>query len=103
MRIALVLWNGTVGGAETLSVELARVLREGGEVQPTVVFVGAPGSLAERLDTARLAYESIGWPRGRSVLVHPRQFARFVATAGSDGALLIECGFIAAALRAGGY
>lgn len=101
-RLALVLWNGNVGGAETLSVALAERMRRFG-AELTVLFVEQPLSLAVRLSAARIPYRSLGFGRGREVLRHPRQYAAGVAHSGRDGALLIERGFMGAALRAGGY
>jgi glycosyltransferase involved in cell wall biosynthesis len=101
-RLALILWNGNVGGAETLSVSLAERLRQlGAEV--TIVFVEQPLPLAERLRSARVPYRSLGFGRGRDVLRYPRRYAAEAARSGPDGALLVERGFMGAALRLGGY
>jgi glycosyltransferase involved in cell wall biosynthesis len=101
-KLALVLWNGQVGGAETLNVALAGHLRQlGAEI--TVVFIESPEPLAERLDGAGIPYLSLGFERGRDVLKHPRRYASAIGRAGPDGALLVERGFIGSALRMGGY
>jgi glycosyltransferase involved in cell wall biosynthesis len=101
-RVAVVLWSGSLGGAQTLSVALAeRMARLGAGV--TIVFVGAPMPLAGRLEDCALPYTSVGLTRGRDVLRHPRRYAATVAQAGGGGALLLECGFMGAALRGGGY
>jgi glycosyltransferase involved in cell wall biosynthesis len=97
-----VLWNGDVGGAEILNSKLADQLRQLGTTV-TIVFVGTPWPLAERLAHADIPYRSLGLGRGRDVLLHPRRFAAEVTRCGEDGALLMERGFMAAALRAGGY
>jgi hypothetical protein len=101
-RLALVLWSGDVGGAEVLNVKLADRLRELGALV-TIVFVGTPWPLAERLSRSGLPFVSLELGRGRNVLHHPRRYAAGVAEAGPDGALLIERGFMASALRLGGY
>jgi glycosyltransferase involved in cell wall biosynthesis len=101
-RLALVLWNGDVGGAEVLNVKLAQRLRILG-ADVTVVFVGTPWPLAERLTSADLPYRELDLGRGRNVLRHPRRYAAAIADAGGDGALLMERGFMASALRLGGY
>jgi glycosyltransferase involved in cell wall biosynthesis len=101
-KLALVLWSSDVGGAETLSISLAKRLRRLG-ADVTIVFVQEPWSLAQRLSSAGVPYRSLGLARGRDVLWHPRRYAAEVADVGADGALLLECGFIGAALRAGGY
>lgn len=75
--------------------------RRGAEL--TIVFIGQPQPLAERLSSGRIAYHSLGFRRGRVVLRHPRWYAAQVARCGPDGALLVERGFMGAALRAGGY
>jgi glycosyltransferase involved in cell wall biosynthesis len=101
-RIALVLWSGLVGGAESFSVALARQLKEQG-VETGVAFVGEPEPLAETLRVAEIPYEALGFARGRDVLLHPHRLAGTVRRLGTAGALLIQPGFLAGALRAGGY
>jgi glycosyltransferase involved in cell wall biosynthesis len=101
-RLALVLWNGAVGGAEIHSVALATHLQALG-VDVTLVFLESPQSLVVRLAAHDIEYRSLGLRRGRDVLLHPREYASVVADAGPDGALLVACGFMGAALRAGGY
>ena len=101
-RLAFVLWDGDIGGTEVLNAALAqRMRRHGAEV--TIVFVGRPEPLADRLAGTGVEYRSLGFRRGRNVVPHARRFARVVSDAGPDGALLVECGFMGATLRAGGY
>ncbi len=101
-RLALVLWKGDVGGAETMSASLAgRMVACGARVH--VVFVGSPEPLAHRLSREGIPYSTLGLVRGRHVLRQPRIFAATVARSGPSGALLVERGFLGAALRAGGY
>lgn len=102
LRLALVLWHGGIGGSEIFMATLASRMRElGGDA--TLVFVGDPQPLMERVAGDDLAYVSLGLSRGRDVVRHPRRFATLVSRVGADGALLIECGFMGAVLRAGGY
>lgn len=101
-KLAVVLWNGNLGGAETLSIALAeRMTRLG--VNVSIVFVQKPWPIAERLAASEIPYVSLGLVHGRDVLRHPRRYAVGVARAGPEGALLLECGFMGASLRAGGY
>ena len=46
---------------------------------------------------------SVGLARGRGVLTHPRRLARVVTDLAPDGALLVDTGYLSAALRLGGY
>jgi glycosyltransferase involved in cell wall biosynthesis len=101
-RLALVLWKGDIGGAEVVSVALADEMRKVG-AEATIVFVEGPEPLARRLRQHELPYSAIGMPRGRSVLRHPSRYADEVRRAGPDGALLVACGYLGAALRLGGY
>ncbi len=101
-RLALVMWGGFVGGAEILSVALAQHMRGLG-ADVTVVFIQSPWSLAGRLESAQVPYRSLQMGRGRDVIRHPRRYARAVSGVGADGALLLECGVMGGALRAGGY
>jgi glycosyltransferase involved in cell wall biosynthesis len=55
------------------------------------------------LEEDRIPYVSLGWQRGSGVLLHPRRFAAVVGSFGADGALLDSSGYVALALRAGGY
>lgn len=98
----MLLWNGVVGGAESVSVALAAQMRRRG-AETTVVFVGDPEPLAGRLRASGTPYVTLGLGRGREVLRHPRELARMVSSVGVDGALLEERGLMAIALRAGGY
>ncbi len=101
-RLALVLWNGQVGGAEVLTGALTAHLRQLG-ANATIVFIGSPWPLAGRLANRDIPYRTLGFARGRDVLWHPRHYAAEVARAGPDGALLAERGLMGTALRAGGY
>lgn len=101
-RLALVLWNGDVGGAEVLSAALADQMSQLG-VEATLVFIEDPHPLVGRLVGPSMPHRALGFSRGRDVLRHPRRYAAEVARAGPDGALLVTCGFMGATLRAGGY
>jgi glycosyltransferase involved in cell wall biosynthesis len=101
-RLALVLWSGRVGGAQTLNVALAERLRRLG-ADITIVFIEKPWPLAERLSNKGIPYRSLALRRGRAILRHPHQYATEVRSVGPDGALLLECGYIGAALHVGGY
>jgi glycosyltransferase involved in cell wall biosynthesis len=99
--VALVLWNGKIGGAETFTAALAGALRERGDAR--VVFVEGASLLAGRLRASGVPFESLGLRRGREVLFHPRKFARATRRAGAEGAILPHGSYLAAALRLGGY
>ena len=101
-RLALVLWHGAVGGAESFTVTLCQRLRGLG-ANAEVVFIAEAQPIAERLRAAGVPYRSLGFKRGRDVAWHPRRFAKEIALVGSDGAILVACGFMGAALRGGGY
>jgi glycosyltransferase involved in cell wall biosynthesis len=101
-RIAAVLWSGTVGGAETFTADLCRTMRElGADVQ--IVFVTSSEPLSSRIDAVGIPYTSLGLARGREVLYHPRVLASTVQALGHDGVLLPSRGYLAAAVRIGGY
>ena len=101
-RLAIVQWNGEIGGAEVLSVALACAFRRLG-VNSEFVFVTSSGPLVDRLVRAEIPFRVLGFKRGRDILCHPRRYSSAVAASGPDGALLPECGFIGAALRGGGF
>ena len=69
----------------------------------TIVFVENPQPLVARFSAKHIPYRCLDFGRGRDVLRYPRRYATEVADAGPDGALLMTCGFMGAALRAGGY
>jgi phosphatidylinositol alpha-1,6-mannosyltransferase len=102
LRLALVLWSGNVGGAESFSVALARTLRDSG-VDARVVIVTHAEPLAKRLLEAGIPFDELRLGRGRAALWHARRFAQTVAAGGADGAVLVAGGFLALALRLGGY
>ena len=102
VRLAFVLWTGNIGGAEHHTVELARTLKKRG-CPVAIVFVSDARPLVKGLHEAGVPHASLGLPRGRSVLRHPRRLARVVSALGPDAAVLISSGYLAAALRLGGY
>jgi glycosyltransferase involved in cell wall biosynthesis len=102
LGIALVLWSGKVGGAETFSVALARALRAL-SVDARLVMLTHAEPLAQRSLDAGVPFAELELKRGRAALWHPRRFARSVAAGGTDGAVLVAGGFLALALRLGGY
>ena len=102
MRIAFVLWQGAVGGAERATASLARELARRGH-DAEVVFVTHGGTLTDELEASALPRRSVGLARGRDVIRHPRRLARVVSAAGSGAAVTASAGYLPAALRAGGY
>src|SRR4051794_37387536 len=102
MRVAIVLYDGNVGGAEKVTVELAAALRSFG-VEASVVFVRDPKELAADLDRREVPYVTFGAGRVQEVLLRPRRFAKLVAEYGPDAALLPTIDHQAVALRIGGY
>jgi glycosyltransferase involved in cell wall biosynthesis len=102
MQVALVLWDGNVGGAEIFTARLAGALRGLG-IDASIVFVRDPAQLGAALDELGVPYVSLGATRIEEVLWRPRQFAAAVAEHGADGALLPAVGHQALALRIGGY
>jgi glycosyltransferase involved in cell wall biosynthesis len=102
LRVALVLWSGKIGGAETVSVELARAMARAGAA-PSMVFVLRGDPLANRLAALEIPCSELGLDRGRSVLLARRRLADAVSRRGADAAILVGSGYLAAALRVGGY
>ncbi len=102
LRLAFVLWSGGTGGAETFVAALTRVLRDTG-IDAQVVILERAEPLARRLRTAAIPFCALGLDRGRTALWHPRLVADAVRRAGPDGAVLVSGGFLALALRLGGY
>lgn len=100
--MALVLWGGYIGGAESFTADLAGAMRRQ-DADPSVLFVLNGYPLSQRLDRDGIQHASLSLPRGRSVLLNPRRFAHATKSVGCDAAILIECGYLPAALRLGGY
>jgi len=101
-EVAIVLFSGQIGGAETFSASLAAQLRES-DVRATVVLIDGRGPLSRRLDALGVPYAVYGAKRGRQVAYRPRQFAKLVSEYGRDAAILTWPGYLASALRLGGY
>jgi glycosyltransferase involved in cell wall biosynthesis len=102
LRLALVLWRGGFGGAETFTVALTRALREEG-ADARLLFVTDPFRLAVRIREAGIPFVTLGLKRGRAVMFHPRRLSRAAQQAGADGAILVSGDYLAASLRLGGY
>jgi glycosyltransferase involved in cell wall biosynthesis len=102
MKLAIVLWNGDIGGAEMLTATLAAAWRELG-VDAEVVFVMYADPLGSRLERLGVPYRALGFAKGAHAALRPRRFARAVAAAGPDGALVADGAHMTAFLRLGGY
>ncbi|MCA1682457.1 MAG: glycosyltransferase family 4 protein [Actinobacteria bacterium] len=100
--MAILLWDGNAGGTEMMHAGLAAAIRGLG-ASAEMVFVNRVGSLADRLAAAGVPFHVLGCRRGRDVLRHPRRYAAAIGAVGPDGVLLPERGFMASALRLGGY
>jgi glycosyltransferase involved in cell wall biosynthesis len=96
-----VLWNGDVGGAETLALSLVESLRRSRH-DARILFVESSGRLGERLDALGLPYSALGRRRGRNIVLHPHMLGAALGGA-EDFAVLVSPGFLAAAARVGGF
>jgi glycosyltransferase involved in cell wall biosynthesis len=101
-QVAIVLWNGTIGGAETLMVQLAAALRAE-DVDAHVLFVCEPEPLAERLDDQGIPWSSLAHARGAEILLGPRHLARALEQLGPDGAIVNATGYLPWLIRRGGF
>jgi L-malate glycosyltransferase len=102
LDVAFVLWSGELGGAQSLTAELASALRHRGH-RVSVIFVTRPDPLSQHLEKLDVPYAALGLGRGRAVLRHPRKLARLADALGHDCALVVSSGYLAATLRVGGY
>ncbi len=100
--VAIVLWSGDVGGAERFAVQAAREMRRLG-VEAEVIFVTSSGRLGEWLHNERIPFRSLDLRRGRDVLLHARSLGKAASSGGASAAWLIAGGYLAAALRLGGF
>lgn len=100
--ITFVLWSGDLGGAQSLTAELASAMRRRG-LHVSVVFVTGSEPLSRYLQTLDVPFAALGLSRGRAVLRHPRKIARLVEEMGRDCAFVVSSGYLAGAVRVGGY
>jgi glycosyltransferase involved in cell wall biosynthesis len=102
LRIVLLLWDGDLGGAETVTGALAAEMRRSGQ-DARILFIRQPGRLGALLDQLRVPFDVLGVRRSSLVLWRPRAFADVVRRTGADAAILPAPGHLAMALRLGGY
>lgn len=101
-QIAIVLWGGGVGGAETLMGDVAIAMRKR-SIDASVLCIGDAMPLAERLQAAGVPCVSLGHTRGSTILLHPRRLASAIRELGSDGAIVNAAGYLPWLIRRGGY
>jgi glycosyltransferase involved in cell wall biosynthesis len=102
LRVALVLWGGAIGGAQNFTADLAAAMQAQG-TETSIVFVLEAADLRERLDRSAIPHSALGLRRGRQVLLAPRRLAQLVSAENPDVAILTASGYLAAALRIGGF
>jgi glycosyltransferase involved in cell wall biosynthesis len=101
-RIVIVLWGGGVGGAETLMGDVAISMRQR-SIDATVLCIGDPMPLANRLRSADTPCVSLGHKRGSAVALHPRRLADTVRELGCSGAIVNAAGYLPRLIQLGGY
>lgn len=100
--VAIVLWTGHVGGAETLGVRLCATLNRLGR-SSKLVFVQDAADMKPYLTRLGVPYAEMGLMIGSHVVRQPKRFAEAVNDAGRSGAVLVSPGYLACTLRLGGY
>lgn len=102
LRVAIVMWTGWLGGAETQMLAVAGRLHDMGH-KPGFVFITKAGHLEGPLREKGIPSASLGMSRGAKLLLHPRRLRVATQAFGADGALLVSVGYLGAVLKAGGY
>jgi glycosyltransferase involved in cell wall biosynthesis len=102
VQVAVVMWSGQIGGAETVSGYLATELRRQG-LDARVVFVEDGDALGAALTERAVPWTALELPRGRAVFQRPRRYARSVGAHGRECAIVMTGRSLALALRLGGY
>jgi glycosyltransferase involved in cell wall biosynthesis len=101
-RIVFVLWNGVMGGAESLSLELARRAREIGH-DASLVFIAGTDPMSARAEATGVPFTSVGVRSGSQVIRHPRRYADTIRALSPDLVISMSVGQMAWPLRLGGY
>lgn len=101
-RLTFVLWVGVLGGAETLACRLATQMRRRG-VDARMLFVCGVGQMEALLEEAAVPFTALNMGRGRTVLRRCRDFSKAVGADSHSGAVLCAQGYLALALRMGGF
>jgi glycosyltransferase involved in cell wall biosynthesis len=102
MQVAVVMWSGEIGGAETVSGYLVTELRRRG-LDARVVFVQEGSALGAELTERSVPWTALGLPRGSAVFRRPWSYSRSVRTHGRECAIVMTGRSLALALRLGGY
>jgi glycosyltransferase involved in cell wall biosynthesis len=102
MKIAFVLWDGLIGGAERFTASLAAEVRNQG-TDATVIFVGKGHPLSMQLEADSVPFDALGFSRGFHVLRRPRTLGRVMRGRGADVAVIGGFGYLGALLRIGGF
>ncbi len=102
LRLAIVMWTGWLGGAETQMLAVASRLHDMGH-RPGFVFVAKAGHIEGPLREKGIPSVALGMSRGSKLLLHPRRLAKATQAFGADGALLVSVGYLGAVLKAAGY
>lgn len=102
MNVTFVLWDGRIGGAERLAVRLAAEFRGRG-VDAGVLFLGSDDQLAPELKAAGVPRTHLRFRSGSDALRYPRRFVSAIHAQAADVVILPDFGYLAVALRIGGF
>lgn len=102
VRIALVLWSSSFGGAEIATVALARALRARGHAC-CILFVCKGNGLEDRLRQEGIESQQLGFSRGKELLWKPGPLLMAIAAFSPNAVIVAQGEFIPALLRRGRY
>jgi len=102
MNVTFVLWDGRIGGAERLAVRLAAEFWSHG-VGASVLFLGSDDQLAPELNAAGVPGAHLRFRSGSDALRYPRRFVSAIHAQAADVVILPDFGYLAVALRIGGF
>jgi glycosyltransferase involved in cell wall biosynthesis len=102
LTIALVLWSGNYGGAETWSLSVARALRRRG-VEVGVIVLCQAGPLCSEGRMGDLKCERLLLERGSQVLLRGKSLSKAISAIKPHAIIAPSSGYLSAVLRLSGY
>jgi glycosyltransferase involved in cell wall biosynthesis len=103
LRVSSIVWAGeSYGGAERFALMLTREMVAQGQ-DAGITFVSRAGVFGAACKQDGIPYSEAGFSRGAAALLRPRRLVEHLVPARADAAILPSAGFLARAIRLGGF
>lgn len=100
--IVWVLWNGTAGGTESVTVEIVARMRRLGR-NARILILCDPEPICDRIDSLEIPWDALGLRNSRGAFFSGRQLASYLERQNAHAVILPTVDAMGSVIRRGGF